>query len=64
GKTRIEWGTYHFDNYRTGLYQSRSPNQPPEHFGLISPDSGAVASLKPTLFWNEATNPDTIGAPV
>ncbi len=64
GKTRIEWGTYHFDNQRTGLYRRRSPNQPPEHFGLISPDSGVVASLKPTLFWNAASNPDTPGGPV
>ncbi|MGB7062779.1 MAG: hypothetical protein WBF13_10580 [Candidatus Zixiibacteriota bacterium] len=63
GKTAIEWGTFHFDNHRTGLYRRRS-NQPPQRFGLISPDSGVVASLKPTLFWNAANNPDTVGGPV
>jgi hypothetical protein len=64
GKTSIEWGTYHFDNHRTGLYQRRSSNQPPQHFGLASPDSGVVASLRPTLFWNKAGNPDATGGPV
>jgi hypothetical protein len=64
GKTRIEWGTYQSDNHRTGLHHRRSSNQQPQSFSLISPDSGVAASLKPTLFWNKTTNPDTIGGPV
>ncbi len=61
GKTSIEWGTYHFDNERTGLYRRRSPNQPPQHFSLISPDSTELVSRKPTFVWHASTNPDTIG---
>lgn len=64
GKTSIEWGTYHFDNERTGLYRRRSPNQPPERFGLISPDSGAIVSPNPAFVWHSSTNPDTLGGSV
>jgi len=64
GKTSIEWGTYHFDNERTGLYRRKSPNQPPRPFGLISPDSGASVSRRPTFVWHASTNPDTIGGSV
>jgi hypothetical protein len=63
GRTNIEWATYQFDNHRTGVYR-RKLNLPPDQFGLVSPDSGVVASLKPTLRWNKATNPDSMGGPV
>jgi hypothetical protein len=64
GKTSIEWGTYHFDNERTGLYRRKGPNQPPQHFSLISPDSGVLVSRKPTYVWHASNNPDTIGGSV
>jgi hypothetical protein len=64
GKTSIEWGTYHFDNERTGLYRRRGSNQPPERFGLISPDSGAIVSPNPAFVWHSAADPDTIGGSV
>jgi hypothetical protein len=63
-KTSIEWGTYHFDNERTGLYRRRSPNLPPQSFSLISPDSGRVVLPNPTYVWHKSTNPDTIGGSV